>query len=92
MLRLRCAAQDDATRDEPAHLHEEPLKVRLAARHARHADWRAMSVWEFYLAVARLGGYLLNPLKRPPGWIILWRGYTRLEEMAAGVRMLAEDV
>jgi hypothetical protein len=92
VLRLRCAARDPATAERPARLHEEALKVRLAARHARHGDWRAMSVHEFYLAVARLGGYTLNPAKRPPGWIVLWRGYTRLEEMAAGVRLLAEDV
>jgi len=92
VLKLRCAARDEATRDEPARLHEEELKVRLAARHAGHADWRSLSVYDFYLAVARLGGYLLNPARRPPGWIVLWRGYTRLEEMAQGVRLLAEEV
>jgi hypothetical protein len=90
VLRLRCLARDETTRDEPARLHEEALKVQVAARASKHADWRTMSVWEFYIAVARLGGYMLNPLKRPPGWQLLWRGYIRLESMCAGIRLMNE--
>ena len=88
VLRLRCHARDEQTRQQPACRHEEPLKVQLAARAARCAHWQTMTVWEFYLAVARLGGYVCNPRKRPPGWIILWRGYMRLEEMCQGVRLI----
>jgi hypothetical protein len=90
VLKLRCLARDEKTKDEPARAHEDELKVRLAARHTKHADWRTMTVWEFYIAVAKLGGYMLNPEKRPPGWIILWRGYTRLNDMAEGVSLLRE--
>lgn len=90
VLKLRCLARDLKTRDEPAVAHEETMKVKLAARSSKHGDWKAMTVWEFYLAVARLGGYMLNPHKRPPGWIILWRGYMRLEDMCQGVRLLNE--
>lgn len=89
VLRLRCNARDEAIREQPARLHEEPLKVRLAAQDARHQDWRTMTVWEFYLAVAKMGGYVLNPHKRPPGWIVLWRGYVRLENMCEGVRLMS---
>jgi plasmid stabilization system protein ParE len=71
VLKLRCLARDPTRRDQPARAHEEELKVKLAARSSRHADWKIMTVWEYYLAVARLGGYMLNPQKRPPGWIIL---------------------
>ena len=90
VLRLRCNARDEQAREQPARLHEEPLKVQLAARASKHADWREMTAWEFYVAVARMGGYVLNPHKRPPGWIVLWRGYTRLEDMCQGVRLLRE--
>ena len=90
VLKLRCLARDPKTRAEPAVAHEEELKVKLAARSSKHGDWKAMTVWEFYLAVARLGGYMLNPHQRPPGWIILWRGYMRLEDMCQGVRLLDE--
>jgi hypothetical protein len=90
VLRLRCQARDEATAQQPAHLHEEPLKVQLAARDSKHPHWRQMTVWEFYIAVARMGGYLLNPKKKPPGWIVLWRGYIRLEDMCEGIRLMSE--
>lgn len=88
VLRLRCHARDQQLREQPARLHEDPLKVELAARDSKHDDWRRMTVWEFHVAVARMGGYVLNPQKRPPGWIVLWRGYIRLEDMCEGVRLM----
>ncbi len=90
VLRLRCNARDEQIRQQPARLHEEPLKVQLAARDSKHANWREMTAWEFYIAVAKMGGYVLNPHKRPPGWIVLWRGYIRLEDMCQGVRLMDE--
>jgi hypothetical protein len=90
VLKLRCLARDPTRALEPARAHEEELKVKLAARASRHANWKTMTGWEYYLAVAGLGGYMLNPKKRPPGWIILWRGYMRLEDMCHGVRVLDE--
>lgn len=68
--RLRRHARDEAIRGQPARLHEDPLKVRLTAKRGGHAHRRSMTVWEFYVAVARMGGYMLNPAKRPPGWIV----------------------
>ncbi len=90
VLRLRCMARDEATRDQPARQHEPDLKVELVARSSRHPEWQKMTVWEYYIGVARLGGYMLNPDKRPPGWQVLWRGYIRLESMCAGVRLMSE--
>lgn len=89
VLRLRCKARNERIAQQPARLHEEELKVQLAARDSKHPDWRTMTVWEFYIAVARMGGYVLNPRKRPPGWLVLWRGYIRLEDMCAGVRLMS---
>ena len=90
VLKLRCLARDPLLRDQPALAHAEELKVKLAAKASGHAAWQTMSVWEYHLAIACLGGYMLNPRKRPPGWIILWRGYMRLEDMCHGVRLLDE--
>ena len=87
LLRLRCYARNERIQNQPARLHEEELKVQLAARDSGHTDWRAMTVWEFYIAVAKMGGYQLNPKTRTPGWLILWRGDIRLEDMCAGVRL-----
>ena len=90
VLAVRCRARDESTRDQPARLHEEELKVEVAGRASKHPDWRKMTVWDYYIAIARLGGYMLNPPKRPPGWQVLWRGYIRLESMCAGVRLMSE--
>lgn len=91
VLKLRNLARDPATAQEPALKHEPELKVKIAARHARHPDWQAMTLGEYYLTVAHLGGYVANPRKRPPGWIVLWRGYTLLNDMAQGI-LLMKDV
>jgi hypothetical protein len=53
----------------------------------KHANWLELTVWEYHVGVARLGGYVLNPKKRP-GWLVLWRGYMRLEDMCEGVRAM----
>jgi hypothetical protein len=46
-----------------------------------------MSVYEFYLAVARLGGHRNRKRDGFPGWLTLWRGWQKLESMVAGVKI-----
>ena len=36
------------------------------------------TVGQFWVQLARLGGYLKDPGKHPPGWITLWRGWRTL--------------
>lgn len=108
LLRLRDRSRDEATRDQPACEHEDPLLVQLAARSVASSggasggssgrrasggggvDWRSMTLWQYTVAVAKLGGYVLNPRKHPPGWQTLWRGYTRLHDMREGLRLMGE--
>jgi len=92
VLRLRWLARDPETAQEPASRHAEPLLVRVAAAYIKKPDWKAMTVWEFYIAVARMGGYVANPKKRPPGIVILCRGYIRLHERAEGARMMQTEM
>ena len=92
VLKLRSTARDKTLRHQLATVLEDPVKVQLAAQRVNHGNWRTLTVWSFYIAVAKLGGYMANPLKRPPGWQILWRGYMRLNDMAKGARMLVKDV
>jgi hypothetical protein len=40
------------------------------------------NVNEFLKAIARLGGHIKN--NGPPGWQVLWRGYRKLNDLAAG--------
>ena len=39
------------------------------------------SVKEFFLALARLGGYLPRHRRGQPGWLVLWRGWMKLQDM-----------
>ena len=55
----------------------------------RHKEARpAMSVKEFLYALARLGGHLGRPSDRPPGWLVLWRGWTKLQPLVEGAALM----
>jgi hypothetical protein len=43
-----------------------------------------MRVHDFCWALAKLGGHLNRKHDRPPGWLVLWRGWTKLELMVQG--------
>ncbi len=43
-----------------------------------------LSVHEFYLALARLGGHQNRKSDHQPGWLVLWRGWTKLQAMLDG--------
>jgi hypothetical protein len=45
---------------------------------------RDLTVQEFCLALARLGGHQNRRGDRPPGWLALWTGWSVLEDMVAG--------
>ncbi len=55
----------------------------LAARTASSLT----SVRQVLLALARLGGHLNRSSDGPPGWIVLWRGYLRLQYIIEGVQI-----
>jgi hypothetical protein len=54
------------------------------------SDWRYgrmrsdLTVHEFYFALARLGGHQNRKSDHPPGWLVLWRGWTKLQYMLDG--------
>jgi hypothetical protein len=52
----------------------------------RYRERRAMSVAEFYRALARLGGHLNRRKDHAPGWLVLWRGWEKLQLMVEGAR------
>lgn len=43
-----------------------------------------MTVHEFFMALARLGGHQNRKSDHPPGWLILWRGWEKLEQRLNG--------
>jgi hypothetical protein len=86
LLNLREAARraDAPTRpatDVVAPVYEEVLRTW---RHPKKAHV-AFTVYEFYLAVARLGGHMNRKHDGFPGWLTLWRGWQKLETMVEAV-------
>jgi hypothetical protein len=85
LLNLRQAARraDAKTRratEVVAPIYEEVLR---AWRYKKPGQ--EMSVHEFCLAVARLGGHMNRKADGFPGWLTTWRGWQKLEIMVAGV-------
>jgi hypothetical protein len=46
-----------------------------------------LSVKDFLYALARRGGHLGRPSDRPPGWLVLWRGWMQLQPLVEGLRL-----
>ncbi len=86
LLQLREAARrpDAQTRRADELVDPEAILVLSVWQHGEpQPDW---SVRDYYLALARLGGY--RPRKDcPPGWQILWRAQTKLNLMLEGARL-----
>lgn len=87
LLMLRDAARhpDAKNRRATDHYAADYVRVLCLWRHRRERpDW---SLFEFSMALARLGGHQGNPTKKPPGWIVLWRGWEKLQLMVVGARL-----
>jgi hypothetical protein len=86
LLQIRDAARrpDAQTRRAAEVVDSEAIQVLSTWQHGDpRSDW---TVHEYYIALARLGGY--RPRKNcPPGWQVLWRGQVRLNLMLEGVRL-----
>jgi hypothetical protein len=84
LLRLRDLSRDDRTKDRPAADVLDPVYVEVLSA-VRFKRRRPLTVLEFCLALAWLGGHLNRKSDRPPGWLVLWRGWTKLQQMVAAV-------
>lgn len=81
LMNLRLGMRDPATAGQPASHWVPALWVKVLSLNQTgraQPDW---SVKRFWLELARLGGYQKNPLKHPPGWITIWRGWRTLHAL-----------
>jgi hypothetical protein len=85
LLDLRSASRDEQTKDRPAteKVAEEYVRVLSGWR---YKQGRALTVGEFFEALARLGGHQNRRRDHPPGWLVLWRGWQSLQLMLEGAR------
>lgn len=87
MLRLRTLSRTRP--DEPADDVLEPAEVHVLQAMAPQLAplmrlQGALTLQQALFLIAALGGYMANPDKKPPGWLVLWRGYERLRDYVAG--------
>ena len=88
LLGLRDAARDPATTARPA-TQFVPVSYSEVLCSWRHGEVRpGWTVGEFYLALGRLGGHQNRRNGPPPGWLVLSRGWTRLQAMVDGVEAM----
>lgn len=80
MMNLRLAVRDPATAAQPAEKVVSAVWVEVLSRY-RSGQAKRWTVGEFWVELARLGGYQKNPAKHPPGWITLWRGWKTLHAL-----------
>jgi hypothetical protein len=93
---LSMVKQARVTPDAPASTvlsqEEEHVLVQHAqAKKMGHCDSSPLRLVDAVVLIAMLGGYKARSCDGPPGWITLWRGLRRLEDMVEGYRLVRSD-
>jgi hypothetical protein len=91
LLELRDAARDERRRDESAErlVPRAWLEVlSLAQGREPHEPW---TIGRFTRELGRLGGHAAHPGTPKPGWLVLWRGWQRLQLLAAGAELVRKN-
>jgi hypothetical protein len=83
LLNLRAASQLPDARTRRASTLVDNDYVALLSRW-RFGVIKDLTVHEFFFALARLGGHQNRRGDHRPGWLILWRGWTKLQAMLTG--------
>jgi len=74
---------DAKTRKATEIISADYVAVLSAWRHGQvRLDW---SIYDFYYAMARLGGHQNRKGDHPPGWQTIWEGWKELQAMVSGV-------
>jgi hypothetical protein len=84
LIKLRDASHrpDAKTRLATTLIATDYVEVPSVWRHNKiRTDW---TVYEFYFALGRLGGHQNRKCDGHPGWLVLWRGWTKLQSMLDG--------
>jgi Transposase Tn5 dimerisation domain/Transposase DDE domain len=84
LLQLRQTAR--GAPDQLAAATIEPIVLQILARRFQHTATE-ITLAQFWLDVAHLGGYLGRKRDGPPGWRTLWKGWRLLSDWADGARL-----
>jgi hypothetical protein len=80
LVNLRQQARQPEAASQPARQVVDPLWVEVLSIW-RYGEARDLSLRQFVLDLAKLGGYMNRRRDAWPGWIVLWRGLTKLLHM-----------
>jgi hypothetical protein len=88
LLNLRAAAEHPQAKTQKATklFSSEYVEVLSAWRWGRVR--RNTTIYDFFFALARLGGHQNRKSDKRPGWLILWRGWTLLQAMVDGAEVI----
>jgi hypothetical protein len=88
LLRLRDLSRQSKAPTTPATevVDADYVEVLSLWRYKEHRP--GLTVRDFLWALAKLGGHLNRPSDRQPGWLVLWRGWTKLQLLVDGVRVM----
>lgn len=83
LVRWREAARVEPQAPAANYVEQEKIETLKAAcrYHKIVLPRRQWTIADFILRLAQLGGYERRP-DRHPGWLVIWRGWRRLEEFA----------
>jgi hypothetical protein len=81
LLSLREQARQPGARDRPAVQVVPRVWVAVLSAWRYRRRRLDLSVWEFSQALGRLGGHQNRKGDGPPGWLVLWRGRQKLQDM-----------
>lgn len=84
LLNLREIARRPEAQERRADTLLAPDYITVLSRWRYKETRPAMTVYEFCLALARLGGHQNRKADGHPGWLVLWRGWTKLQAMLDG--------
>jgi len=84
LLLMRDLSRDPLIMDEPATAVIDEIYVEVLST-MRFKKKQSLTIFEFFRALAYLGGHLNRTTDKPPGWLVLWRGWTKLQSMVSAV-------
>jgi hypothetical protein len=90
LLNLRLASRHPEADKRSATELVDPIYEQTLRKWRYKQERRVLTVKEYYLALARLGGHMNRKSDGMPGWLVLWRGWMKLHWMVAGVEATLE--
>ncbi len=90
LLNLRDASRRPDAKTRPATTILAPDYVDVLSLWRYRKIRKDLTVHDFFYALARLGGHQNRKSDHRPGWLVLWRGWTKLQAMCDGYAVAKE--